>query len=364
MHNKKLKLRYIAASHTCTTSDMAKTVTKCLKLVLRQHRLYCRVIERRTQVKRMWIIDNSESVLQNTEMLKEEHTANIYIYDFSTLYTNIPHEDLKHGLKWVVEKVFSDSPNKRMYVNKHGASWRKSKGKKNKQQAYSKEEILNMIYFLIDNSFIKVGNHIFKQIRGISMGTSCSPFLANLYLYALEFDFLDKLTKSNIHEARKFRHMFRYIDDLLCLNNDKLLSKYIHEIYPKELILNRTNEHEKACTFLDINMDIRERQIHTQLYDKRDDFKFQIVSFPQMSGNIHFKRTHGVFVSQLIRYSRVYMDRKGFMDRTKRLAKQLIRQGFAERLLKIKFSYFFDKHFHLVEKYDISKKECMQHIFL
>ena len=106
-----------------------------------------------------------------------------------------------------------------------------------------------MTYFLIDNSFIKVGNHIFKQIRGIPMGTSWSPFLANLYIYALEFDFLDKLTKSNIHEARKFRHMFRYIDDLLCLNNDKLLSKYIHDIYPEGLILNRTNEHGSLNTF-------------------------------------------------------------------------------------------------------------------
>jgi hypothetical protein len=135
--------------------------------------------------------------------------------------------------------------------------------------------------------------------------------------------------------------MFRYIDDLLCLNNDKLLSKYIHDIYPEELILNRTNEHENTCTFLDMNMDIRERQIHTQLYDKRDDFQFQIVSFPQMSANIHFKRTHGVFVSQLIRYSRVYMDSKGFMDRTNRQASQIDSARFCREAAENQIQLYF-----------------------
>ncbi len=326
--------------------------------------IYCRVIERRTQVKRMWVIDNSENVLDDIELINSEHNAkNINTFDFSTLYTNLPHEDLKDKIKWAIEKCFKDNPNKKMYITNRGASWRKKKTKNGETQSYNKEEIINMVNFLIDNSFIKVGKYIFKQIRGIPMGTSCSPFLANLYLYAREFNFLDRLTKENIHEARKFKYMFRYIDDLLCLNNNNLLSKYIKEIYPAELILNQTNKNDKSCNFLDISMEIKHRKINTVLYDKRDDYKFNIVSFPQMSSNIHFKRTHGVFVSQLIRYSKVNMNTADFLNITKRLTHKLIRQGFYAKFLRKKFSYFFDKYYHMVKKYNLSKKKCMIKIF-
>lgn len=67
---------------------------------------YCRVIERRTQVKRMWVIDNSENVLDDIELINSEHNAkNINTFDFSTLYTNLPHEDLKDKIKWAIENV-------------------------------------------------------------------------------------------------------------------------------------------------------------------------------------------------------------------------------------------------------------------
>jgi hypothetical protein len=81
------------------------------------------------------------------------------------------------------------------------------------------------------------------------MGTDCAPFLANLYLYTLEFAFLDKMTKTNIYIARKFSDSFRYIDDLLTLNNDELMDKYMNEIYPKELILNKENRTNRVVLF-------------------------------------------------------------------------------------------------------------------
>ncbi len=156
---------------------------------------------------------------------------------------------------------------------------------------------------------------------------------------------------------------FRFIDDLLCFNNSDLVSKYVHTIYPRELILNKTNENDQKCTFLDIDMNIEQGQINTKLYNKRDDFNFKIISFPEMSSNIHFRRTHGVFLSQLIRYSKVFKESILFNNRTKNLANKLIRQGFSKTILRRKFSYFFDKFYHLVKKYNSSRKICMDAIF-
>ena len=50
-------------------------------------------------------------------------------------------------------------------------------------------------------------------------------------------------------------------------------------------------------------IDIRGR-LNTKIYDKRDDFDFPIVNFSFLSGNISEAPAYGVYISQLIRYSR------------------------------------------------------------
>jgi hypothetical protein len=52
------------------------------------------------------------------------------------------------------------------------------------------------------------------------MGTNCAPLLADLLLYSYESEFLQKLVKDKkIHEARAFNFTYRYIDDVLSINN-------------------------------------------------------------------------------------------------------------------------------------------------
>ena len=69
----------------------------------------------------------------------------------------------------------------------------------------------------------------------------------------------------------------------------------------------KNNIDSKECTFLDIKMNVDEerRKILTTLYDKREEFSFPIINFPFLSSNVHYKRSHGVFVSQFLRYARV-----------------------------------------------------------
>ena len=54
-----------------------------------------------------------------------------------------------------------------------------------------------MIDFLIDNIYIKTGNHLFWQCIGIPMGINCAPLLANLFLYSCGIEFLRSMKKSN-----------------------------------------------------------------------------------------------------------------------------------------------------------------------
>ena len=69
---------------------------------------------------------------------------------------------------------------------------------------YDETLICQMIDFLVDNIYIKMGNHLFWQCIGIPMCTNCSPLLANLFLYSYEVEFLRSMKKSNKKLAKAF----------------------------------------------------------------------------------------------------------------------------------------------------------------
>ena len=58
---------------------------------------------------------------------------------------------------------------------------------------YDETLIYQMIDFLIDSIYIKIGSHLFRQYTGIPMGTNCAPLLASLFLYSHEVEFLTLL---------------------------------------------------------------------------------------------------------------------------------------------------------------------------
>ena len=73
-----------------------------------------------------------------------------------------------------------------------------------------------------------------RQVIGISMGTECAPFFANLYLYSYEYQWLLKEYEAKEFDVLdKFNHCFRYIDDLMCLNNDGLMDSTIKKYIQK-----------------------------------------------------------------------------------------------------------------------------------
>ena len=72
-------------------------------------------------------------------------------------------------------------------------------------------------------------------------------------------------------------------------------------IYPTELQLNKANTSDKETSFLDLNIKVIGNDVHTCVYDKRDDFGFPIVNFPWLSGDVPRLPSYGVYISQLVR---------------------------------------------------------------
>jgi len=111
---------------------------------------------------------------------------------------------------------------------------------------------------LIDNIYVVCGDSVFKQAIGIPMGTDCAPFLANLFLFAFEYKWLSKkFREKDFDTLNKFKHCFRYIDDLMCLNNDVRMEDVMTDIYPNELALT-SDDAVLQSNNLDLDIEIRD----------------------------------------------------------------------------------------------------------
>ena len=79
----------------------------------------------------------------------------------------------------------------------------------------------------------------------------------------------------------------------------------VNRIYPPELQLNKANTSDTEAPFLDLHLSISNGFVSSKIYDKRDDFDFNIVNFPFLDGDVPRSTSYGVYISQLIRFTRV-----------------------------------------------------------
>ena len=80
--------------------------------------------------------------------------------------------------------------------------------------------LTDIIWYIIDNIYVRFGNSDFLQVIGIPIGTNSAPLLADLFLHTFEYDFMLKTMKVDIYKAVEFSKNFRDIDDLFSVNND------------------------------------------------------------------------------------------------------------------------------------------------
>ena len=79
--------------------------------------------------------------------------------------------------------------------------------------------------------------------------------------------------------------------------------------------------------FLDLHLSISDGFVKTKIYNKRDDFDFDIVNFPFLDGDVPRSASYGVYISQLIRFARFSSHVDDFNTRNKVLTAKLLRQG-------------------------------------
>ena len=366
MHKSPISSRYIISGVDTITSELSTNVTSCLKILLkfaRNSRKY--KFEGQPNINNISIIDNREKVINFMNLCnKSRSKKTVKTYDFSTLYTSIPHNKLKSKLSEFITKIFALKGKKYIIVK---GKWSYFSDKINTDfPTVTAQDLIDWTNYVIDHCYILFQGKIYRQIIGIPMGTSCAPYLANIFLHMYEYEHISQLIKhKDIVTASHLSRMYRYQDDCIVFNDDDAFNEQYILIYPSEMELKCTNISPAKSTFLDLTISIYRNKYKYVSYDKRNDFGFEIVNYPNLRGNIPKSQAYGIFISQLVRFATVNDNAKNFIKDAKDMVSKLINQGFDKDILKLKYFEFTHKYIGTWYKYgrDLDSVDCYKAIF-
>ena len=139
-------------------------------------------------------------------------------------------------------------------------------------------------------------------------------------------------------------------------------------IYPTELQLNRANASDTEAPFMDfmdMNLCISYGTVSTKIYDKRNDFDFDIVIplfWMAMSTPLapHPGVPHMGYTYLNIRFTRASSNLSDFICRNKAIPAKPLTQGYRYFNLRQAFSKYYRRHSALVVKYSVSLKTLLQ----
>ena len=273
---KTYKAQFIANSSSCTTTELSKLPTSCLTTIKNHVIKYCEKVYERSGKNLFWSIKSSCEVSNKLKSLGFR-ASSLSTYDFSTLYTTLHNNLSKDKLVDLIERLFQREGSLYIACNDRNAFF--TSDAVTNYNLWSCQKVCEALTFLLDNIYIRFGSKLYRQIVDISMGTNCAPLVADLFLFCYERDFMLSLSEENqsgVIEA--FNSTSRYLDDLLNIDNN-FFDSMVNRIYPAELQLNKANVSDAEASFLDLHLSISDGFVKTKIYDKRDDFDFDIFLF-------------------------------------------------------------------------------------
>ena len=192
------------------------------------------------------IFKNSNDVL-NKFKSKNFQASKFSTYDFSTLYTTLPHQPIKDKLIDLINRTFIRENTLYLACNEECAFF--TSYVYNNHNLWSCQKICDALVYLLDNNYIRFGTKLYRQTIVIPMGTNCAPLVADLFLFCCERDFMKSISSENQADIiEDFNSTSRYLDDLLNINNI-YFDQMVDRIYPTELQLNRANSSDTEASF-------------------------------------------------------------------------------------------------------------------
>ena len=357
MHYTPSRARFIVSSAKCSTKPISRVVSNAFKLIFNQIQNFHEMSKFYKNYNRFWVINNSKPLIERLDVINTRKKAkDISTYDFSTLYTKLPHNDLIRVLNTHIDFAFDGGTSKYLGFSENKVFWKR---KPTRKQTISRFQLKALVKHLITRSYFIIGNLIIRQSIGIPMGIDPAPFWANLYLYHYEQEFITRLMRTDKKRARKFVNACRFIDDECNINDHGEFSRSFQEIYPEELQLKCEHQGLHA-TFLDLDIQIIDGIFVYKLFDKRDEFPFSIVRMPDLSGNLPAFIFYGSIMSEFLRIARCTRLIEDFIPRAKMLCERMVSQGGSKSAVLRQVRKAIERHPIPFSKYSVPTSEIIR----
>ena len=92
LHKRPYKSRFIANSSACTTTELSIVLTSCLTAIKNHVIKYCKTVYERNGKNLFW---SNPGEIHNKLKSRDFLASGLSTYDFSTLYTTLPHNLIK-----------------------------------------------------------------------------------------------------------------------------------------------------------------------------------------------------------------------------------------------------------------------------
>ena len=382
IHKPQLAFRFITSCGQFYLRNIAVWVTRFLRAIERPLNRVWDELDFPSELQfgrsRPWVIKTSAQIVSFVNRFNMSHSLerldaaapNLLSADFERLYTELDQGDLKAKLVWLIDKVFQLQEKTCVRVRKgmspkwvEGNLPAKRKGRDRGVVCYtfSAQSARSLLIHLIDNAYFRVGDRVFRQVKGIPMGVSPAVYFANYYLFCYEYQFFqdalqafsqatDSLAKSAIRQAIGcFRFAVRFVDDeavitwesadmVQGLHYDNVSHAGVHGLYPSFLRLHSTTIGVgRVLHVLDVEVlpaNVVSGPLITRLYDKRREAGFavvrNIVRFPAIDSMLSLSCKLNVFDAQFVRFSRIITDVQDFCQAVVSLLVSMIRAGYPQ----------------------------------
>ena len=348
LHKRPYKARFIVNSRSCTTTVLSKLLTSCLTAVKKNIGLDTMILFKKETELTIFGQLNIQMMFSINFNLKTFRLLNCLHMIFLHFILRFLHcISYKDNFNDLINRTFIRENTQYLACNEECAFF--TSDVYNNHTLWSCQKVCDALVTLLDNIFI-IGKLLIFRWELIVL------FLLQIcFLFDMR-DFMKSRSReyqANIIEA--FNSTSRYLDDLLKTDN-LYFDQMVDRTYPAELQLNKANSSE--ALFFNLNLCISNVTVSTKIYDKRDDFDFDIVNFPFLDGDVSVE-PH-MWYTYLIRFARDSSYLSDFNYRNKVLTAKLLRQGYRYFKLRKAFSKFYRRHSALVEKYSVILKTLLQ----
>ena len=183
LHKRPYKSRFISNSSHCSTTILSKLITSALTAVKDHVIKYSETAFSNSNADYFWSIKNSSEVIEKLRLLTfcNFRGSQVSYFDFSTLYTSLPHDLIKAKALSLVNWCFTRES--KTYLCTSDKAGLFSNKKYDSYKCWSCAELCEAFTFLVENIYGQFDGMVYQQIVGIPMGTNCAPLIADLFLF-------------------------------------------------------------------------------------------------------------------------------------------------------------------------------------